>query len=133
MTTMLCTYEGHLRCRAVHEASAGELVTDAPLDNQGRGESFSPTDLVATALATCILTVMALIAERHGIALEGSTVRVEKTMTSSGVRRIAALTAWITLPATLTDDQRQLLRSAGESCPVKASLEGAVPMALHWT
>jgi putative redox protein len=132
MTTMTCRYDGQLRCVAVHDASAAELLTDAPLDNQGRGEAFSPTDLVATALATCILTIMGITAERHGLAIEGSEARVEKTMTSAGVRRIEQLTVWITLPAGLEDSQRELLQRAGEGCPVKRSLEGAVPMVLHW-
>ena len=133
MTTMSCRYEGGLRCLAVHGPSGGELHTDAPIDNQGRGEAFSPTDLVATALATCILTIMGISADRHGIALEGCEARVEKTMSSSGVRRIALLTVWITLPPDLSEEQRQLLRRAGEGCPVKRSLEGAVPMTLHWS
>jgi putative redox protein len=83
-------------------------------------------------LATCILTLMGITAERHGLAIEGSEARVEKTMTSSGVRRIEQLTVWITLPAGLHDSQRELLKRAGEGCPVKKSLEGAVPMVLHW-
>jgi putative redox protein len=132
MTTILSTYEGKLHCSSVHGPSGRELPTDAPLDNQGRGEAFSPTDLVATALATCILTIMGITAERHGFAIEGSEARVEKTMTSSGVRRIEQLTVWITLPAGLQDSQRELMKRAGEGCPVKKSLEGAVPMQLHW-
>jgi putative redox protein len=132
MTTMTCRYEGQLRCLAVHDPSAAELLTDAPLDNQGRGEAFSPTDLVATALATCILTIMGITAERHGLAIEGSEARVEKTMTGTGVRRIEQLTVWISLPAGLEAPQRDLLRRAGEGCPVKRSLEGAVSMVLHW-
>ncbi|WP_216904591.1 OsmC family protein [Synechococcus sp. CCY 9618] len=132
-TTITCRYEGALRCTATHAASGAALITDAPLDNQGKGESFSPTDLVGTALATCVLTVMGIVAERHGIALEGTTVRVEKTMTSGGLRRIALLEAWIELPAGLAPDQHQLLVRAGETCPVKVSLEGNVPMQLHWS
>jgi putative redox protein len=132
MTVMNSHYEGDLRCRSVHEASGSVLLSDAPLDNQGRGESFSPTDLVATALSTCLLTVMGIVAARHGIAIEGCGARVEKTMTSSGIRRIAALEVWISLPAGLSEKQRQLLIEAGEGCPVKRSLEGAVPMTLHW-
>ena len=133
MTTMTCRYEGQLRCMAIHDPSGAELLTDAPCDNQGRGEAFSPTDLVATALATCILTIMGIAAERHGIALEGCEARVEKTMTSSGTRRIEQLTVWITLPSPLEASQRDLLRRAAEGCPVKRSLEGAVPMVLHWS
>jgi putative redox protein len=132
MTTITSRYEGQLRCVSVHGPSGSQLATDAPLDNQGRGEAFSPTDLVATALATCILTILGITAGRHGIALEGCEARVEKTMTSAGVRRIAELSVWISLPQGLEEDQRQLLIRAGEACPVKKSLEGAVPMTLHW-
>jgi putative redox protein len=133
MTLITSRYEGGLRCRSVHEGSGRELLTDAPLDNQGRGESFSPTDLVATALATCILTILGIVAERDGVALEGASARVEKTMTREGERRIAALEVWIELPAALEEAQRQKLIRAGEGCPVKRSLEGAVPMTLHWS
>jgi putative redox protein len=133
MTVMTSRYEGELRCRSVHEGSGRELLTDAPLDNRGRGESFSPTDLVGTALSSCILTILGIVAERHGIALTGSEARVEKTMSREGERRIALLEVWISLPADLSEEQRQLLIRAGEGCPVKRSLEGAVPMTLHWS
>ncbi|MCP9817482.1 OsmC family protein [Synechococcus sp. GreenBA-s] len=133
MTTIDTRYDGQLRCHAVHGPSGSELDTDAPTDNQGRGERFSPTDLVGTALATCILTVLGITAERQGWRLEGATARVEKTMTSSGVRRIDLLEVWIALPADLSAEQRQQLIRAGETCPVKESLEGAVPMRLHWS
>jgi putative redox protein len=133
MTTMVCVYDGALRCHARHAASDSLLETDAPTDNQGRGERFSPTDLVATALATCVLTVMGILAQRHGWSLEGATARVEKTMTSSGARKIAHLELWLDLPAGLSDAAVALLREAGEGCPVKRSLEGAVPMTLHWS
>ncbi|MEA5392071.1 OsmC family protein [Cyanobium gracile UHCC 0139] len=132
MTTMTCRYEGALRCTAEHAPSGSQLITDAPVDNQGKGEAFSPTDLVATALATCLLTVMGIVAEREGMVLEGARVRVEKGMTGSGERRIALLEAWIDLPAGLDDGQRDVLIRAGERCPVKVSLEGCVPMRLHW-
>jgi putative redox protein len=133
MTVMTSRYEGGLRCRSVHHGSGRELLSDAPLDNQGRGESFSPTDLVATALSTCILTILGIVAARHAIPLECTEARVEKTMTSEGERRIALLEVWIQLPAGLEEAQRQLLIRAGEGCPVKRSLEGAVPMTLHWS
>ena len=132
MTSIQCHYQGQLRCLAVHGPSGSELDTDAPIDNNGKGERFSPTDLVATALAHCILTVMGIVAERHGLALEGATVRIEKTMTSGAVRKIALLEAWISLPASLDQQQQALLRRTAEACPVKASLAGAVPMTLHW-
>jgi putative redox protein len=132
MTVMTSRYEGGLRCRSVHEGSGRELLTDAPLDNQGRGESFSPTDLVATALSTCLLTILGIVAARHAIPLESCEARVEKTMTREGERRIALLEVWIQLPQGLDGAQRQLLIRAGEGCPVKRSIEGSVPITLHW-
>lgn len=132
MVAITCRYDGELRCQALHEPSGATLLTDAPTDNQGKGEQFSPTDLVATALATCILTIMGITADRHGWSLEDTEARVEKSMTHAGPRTIALLEVWITLPADLADEQRSLLQRAGETCPVKRSLEGAVPMQLHW-
>jgi len=133
MTTVSCTYSGGLHCQASHGPSGALLATDAPVDNQGRGESFSPTDLVGTALVSCILTVMGIVAARHGLAIEGASARVEKTMTSSGERRIAALEAWVQLPEGLGQEQRALLIQAGDSCPVKRSIEEAIPITLHWS
>ena len=133
MTTITCQYDGGLRCGAVHGPSGSALNTDAPLDNQGKGECFSPTDLIATSLATCLLTIMGIVAERHGWPLEGAAARVEKTMSSDPPRRISRLEVWIELPAALEERQRQVLMRAAETCPVKLSLEGAVAMELHWS
>jgi putative redox protein len=133
MTLIDSVYVGELRCRSSHQPSGTELDTDAPTDNQGKGERFSPTDLVATALSTCMLTIMGIVAERHGWSLEGCTARVEKTMTSELPRRIALLTVWLSLPEGLDDRQRAVLQRAAEACPVKRSLEGAVPMQVHWS
>ena len=132
MTTIDSRYEGGLRCCSSHGPSGCELETDAPTDNQGKGERFSPTDLVATALSTCILTILGIVAERHGWALEGTTARIEKTMTAEAPRKIALLEVSIMLPSGLSEHQRAVLQRAGETCPVKLSLEGAVPMRLHW-
>ena len=133
MTTINSRYDGALRCHSSHGPSGCELETDAPTDNQGKGERFSPTDLVATALSTCILTILGIVAERHGWPLQGASARIEKTMTAEAPRRIALLEVWISLPPSLSEQQRSVLRQAGESCPVKLSLEGAVPMRLHWS
>lgn len=133
MTLIDSTYEGQLRCQSSHGPSGTLLETDAPTDNQGKGERFSPTDLVATALSTCMLTIMGIVAERHGWSLEGCSARVEKTMSSEAPRRIAQLTVWVQLPAGLEAQQRSLLQRAAETCPVKVSLEGAIPMELHWS
>jgi putative redox protein len=133
MTVIDSVYQGGLRCKASHGPSGTELETDAPTDNQGKGERFSPTDLVATALSTCILTIMGIVGERHDWDLKGSEARVEKTMTLEAPRRIAQLTVWVSLPAHLDAQQRAVLQRAGEQCPVKRSLEGAINMELHWT
>ena len=133
MTLIDSTYQGQLRCLASHGPSGSQLETDAPTDNQGQGERFSPTDLVATALSTCMLTIMGIVAERHGWTLEGCSARVEKTMSRETPRRIAQLTVWVTLPDGLQEQQRALLQRAAETCPVKVSLEGAIPMELHWS
>jgi len=132
MTTIDSRYEGALRCYSSHGPSGSVLETDAPTDNQGKGERFSPTDLVATALSTCILTILGIVAARHDWPLQGATARVQKTMGAEAPRRIALLEVWISLPAGLSEQQRAVLQRAGESCPVKLSLEGAVPIRLHW-
>jgi len=132
MTVIHSRYAGHLRCQSSHEPSGTQLETDAPTDNQGKGERFSPTDLVATALSTCILTIMGIVAERHGWDLGGCSARVEKSMTSEAPRKIALLEVWIELPSHLDEKARKVLQKAGENCPVKLSLEGSVAMRLHW-
>ena len=133
MTQINSSYSGDLRCASLHGPSGSALETDAPTDNQGKGERFSPTDLVATALSTCILTIMGIVAERHDWNLNGCTARVEKVMTSEAPRKIAQLEVWIELPAHLDEKARKVLRKAAENCPVKLSLEGAVAMQLHWS
>jgi putative redox protein len=133
VTQINSSYSGDLRCASLHAPSGSALETDAPTDNQGKGERFSPTDLVATALSTCILTIMGIVAERHDWDLKGCTARVEKVMTSEAPRKIAQLEVWIELPAHLDEKARKVLRKAAENCPVKLSLEGAVAMQLHWS
>jgi len=133
VTQINSSYSGDLRCASLHAPSGSALETDAPTDNQGKGEHFSPTDLVATALSTCILTIMGIVAERHDWDLKGCTARVEKVMTSEAPRKIAQLEVWIELPAHLDEKARKILRKAAENCPVKLSLEGAVAMELHWS
>jgi putative redox protein len=126
------TYQGDLRCEAVHGPSGKRLHTDAPVDNQGKGESFSPTDLVATALGTCMLTIMGIVAQRHGIALEGATVKVEKHMVADPARRIGRLPAVITVPGRLDEKQKKLLMAAADGCPVHKTLGGSVEMPIEW-
>lgn len=116
------SYEGQLRCTAVHAPSKVELSTDAPVDNQGKGESFSPTDLVATGLGTCILTIMGMVAKRDGIRLEGTRTRVEKHMTQSPPRRIARLVVQFDFCPGIPIDGRAAIERATGGCPVVKSL-----------
>lgn len=110
------TYEGGLHCSMVHEPSGAKLSTDAPVDNNGKGESFSPTDLVGAALAGCMSTIMGIVAERKGIKLEGMTVEVGKHM-NADPRRIGKLEVVITVPLPADHPDRKLLEQAALSCP----------------
>lgn len=117
-------YEGDLHCRATHGPSGQSIVTDAPRDNQGRGEAFSPTDLVAAALGTCMVTIMGIVAKRNNLDLAGTRVRVIKEMVSQPFRRIGSLKVTITVPASarLSAEDRQKLEHAAHHCPVHKSL-----------
>jgi putative redox protein len=117
-------YTGKLRCQAVHRPSQSTLATDAPIDNGGRGALFSPTDLVATALGTCLVTIMGMVAERHGWDICGTRVEVVKEMVADPTRRIGVLHTTITLPPgrTWSSADRQRLEKAALTCPVKQSL-----------
>src|ERR1700709_1182491 len=112
MVAIQLEYQGDLHCTAVHGPSTTELTTDAPKDNQGNGESFSPTDLVATALGACMLTTMGIVAARTNIDMSGATARVVKEMVSAPVRRIAKLTVEIHVPGELDAEQRKRLEAA---------------------
>jgi putative redox protein len=133
MVTITATYVGELRCTAVHGPSAATLQTDAPKDNEGLGRSFSPTDLVATALGTCILTTMGLVARRHGIELRGASITVEKHMQASP-RRIARLPCEVRIAGTFTAEQQRLLETTAHACPVHKSLHPDVdaPIRFVW-
>jgi len=135
MVKVTSSYEGGLRCRAVHGPSGTTLVTDAPVDNHGKGESFSPTDLVATALGACMMTIMGIVAERHGLDLTGMTAETEKVMTSAPPRRIASLRTRLTIPLPADHPQRQLLEQAAHTCPVHKSLHPEIDAAIEfaWT
>ena len=119
-------YEGQLRCRATHGPSGTQIVTDAPVDNHGKGESFSPTDLVATALGTCMATLMGIVAERNKLDIAGTRVHVVKEMIQEPARRIGTLRVTIGVPADkgarLATDDRKKLEAAALHCPVHKSL-----------
>ena len=114
-------YKGELRTEAEHLRSGKTIITDAPIDNQGKGEAFSPTDLVATALASCMMTIMGIVAERDGIKLEGTIAEVEKIM-AKNPRRIGEIKIKIKFSQKLNRDEREKLERAAKTCPVSGSL-----------
>ncbi|WBL23437.1 OsmC family protein [Zunongwangia sp. HRR-M8] len=119
--TAKVTYLGNLRTEAEHLQSHTKIITDAPVDNHGLGESFSPTDAVATALATCMLTIMGIKAEAMQISIKGATAEVTKTMASEP-RRISKIEVKLTLAENLDQKDRKILQNAAKTCPVFYSL-----------
>ncbi len=128
-----CEYLGDLRTRATHGPSGNQLLTDAPVDNQGKGEAFSPSDLAATAVASCILTILGIQAKSLAADFRGARVEVEKHMTTVPPRRIARLDIRITMPAGIPEDTRARLIRAAEACPVKQSLHPDIVIAMTWS
>lgn len=133
MVEITVHYEGGLSCRSKHGPSGVELVTDAPLDNHGRGASFSPTDLVATALGTCILTTMGIVAERHGWPLAGARLTVKKHMRAEP-RSIERLEVEIHIEGDFDERARTTLERTALTCPVHRTLDASVamPIRFHW-
>jgi putative redox protein len=127
-----CEYLGDLRVRATHGPSGTVLITDAPVDNQGKGESFSPTDLTATSLATCIMTILGIQAKGLNLDFRGLRVEVEKHMTAQPPRRIAKLEAMIQMPAGIAEELHDRLIRAANACPVKQSLHRDIEIVLTW-
>jgi putative redox protein len=124
-------YTGSLHCTATHKPSGVTLETDAPVDNHGKGESFSPTDLLATSLAVCYLTTMALSAEERGINMKGATCRIEKHMSSDRPRRVVRLAAELTFPKGIPLDKRGILEAVALHCPVSKSLNPDIDIDLR--
>lgn len=127
-------YDGNLRCTIMHGPSGVEIETDAPTDNFGKGERFSPTDLVATALATCIMTTIGIVARRKGWDVSGMRARVVKEMTSDGPRRIARLPVELWMANDLPPEARQQVENAARACPVHKSIHPDIqaPVVIHW-
>lgn len=123
MTKMKTVYLGGLRSEVEHLQSGTKLVTDAPLDNHGKGESFSPTDLFASSLGCCMLTIMGISAESYGFNIEGTTIETEKIM-GTNPRRVVEIKLDIHFPkgANYTDQQKRLIEAAVRTCPVANSL-----------
>ena len=128
------TYQGALNCAATHGPSRQTLTTDAPVDNGGKGAAFSPTDLVATAFGTCMVTIMGLVAQRNNLDLEGLQVQVIKEMTANPVRRIGTLRTRLVFPRgkPLADGDRAQLETAARTCPVALSLHPDVQKVIEF-
>ena len=125
--TATIQYEGNLRCQATHLQSGTSIETDAPTDNKGKGERFSPTDLVCTALATCMITTMAIRSVEIGIELKGTLVHTTKHMVGNP-RRIGKIEVVVTYPAALelTADHFEFLKNVGDNCPVMKSIHEGI-------
>jgi len=132
MVKISINYAGELRCNATHELSGSKLSTDAPLDNNGKGETFSPSDLVATALGSCMATIMGIVAERKGISLESLSLTVEKHMSEDTPRRISKLSVTIHMPMAEDDKYKDLMINAALTCPVHQSLHPSIEVPIEW-
>jgi len=131
MSTSKVTYLGNLRTECVHLKSGNTYITDAPTDNNGRGEAFSPTDTVATGLANCMLTVMGIKASDLKVILDGSSALVTKTMASEP-RRISKIEIVLQLPSGLSHNQQKILENTGNNCPVFQSLHPDIEMVIDY-
>ena len=133
MVKMTVTYGGGLHCELTHQPSGSKIETDAPKDNNGKGERFSPTDLVGAALASCIVTTMAIVAERDGVSLEGARAEVQKEMVTQPTRRIGALPVQVFLSAKIPLEYRKKLEHVAQHCPVHKSLGEEVSRPITFT
>lgn len=128
MVQTTLSYQGDLRCQAVHGPSGATIHTDAPVDNQGRGQSFSPTDLLAAGLGSCMLTIMGITAREHQLDLTGATVHVGKEMIADPFRRIGRLVVEIHVPKDPGPDNRRRLENAAHGCPAARSLHPEIKL-----
>jgi len=132
MTKVKCTYLGDLNCEAVHLQSGSRIKTDAPIDHCGKGENFSPTDLLATSLGTCLLTIMAIKAISNGFDLEGIYLNIEKLMTQHNERKIKELIIDIFIPETTSKETINFLKKASQDCPVTRNLSREIDIKITW-
>ena len=132
MNTFEIKYKGDLRTTAIHLDSGSEISTDAPKDNHGLGETFSPTDMVCTALASCILTIMAIAVERDNIDIKGTTAVVKKTM-GKNPRRISKIDIDLTFPREYDQKTKTILERAAYNCPVHHTLSETVEKNISFT
>ena len=133
MSTVKSSYQGNLRTEAVHLKSGNTIITDAPTDNHGRGEAFSPTDLTCASLGSCMMTIIGIRAQKHNIALEGLTADITKHM-SSQPRKIAKIEVALRLESTdATEEQLEMLKEAARTCPVALSLNPDIEQVVSFT
>ena len=132
MTKVRCSYLRDLNCEAIHLQSGSLIKTDAPLDHCGEGKSFSPTDLLATSLGTCLLTIMAIKSKSKGLDLEGIYLNIEKLMTSNNERKIKKLIIDIFIPETTSIGTIDFLKKASEDCPVTRNLSQEIDIKIYW-
>ena len=132
MTKLKCSYLGNLNCEAIHLQSGSLIRTDAPLDHCGKGESFSPTDLLATSLGTCLLTIMAIKAKSKGFDLEGIYLNIEKLMTKNEDRKIKELIIDIYIPGIVSKENYCFLKDASKDCPVTRNLSEELEIKINW-
>ena len=132
MVEITINYEGNLECTNIHGPSKSRCITDAPVDNNGKGGSFSPTDLLATALGSCMATIMGIVAQRKEIDLEGMAITVGKHMSEDLPRRIARLDVRIEMPLPESHPERKVLESSALSCPVHQSIHPDVKVPIEW-
>jgi putative redox protein len=131
--TFSTIYQGDLRTEIVHGPSGTRILTDAPVDNHGKGEAFSPTDLVSAALGSCMMTIMGIVAKRDGIIIEGSTIVVDKHMTSELPRKIAKISVRFRMVPGIAAADRAKLERAAHTCPVALSLHPDVVQDVSFT
>ena len=134
MVKMHVVYEGDLHTVVTHEPSGQSLHTDAPPDNNGKGETFSPTDLLGASAASCIATVIGIYAERKGWDLRGMRLAVEKSMSTDAPRRLAALRVEIWMPIAVEEKEKGKIEQIALSCPVHKSLHPDIetPIRIYW-
>jgi len=131
MLDTVVSYEGSLRCRSEHADSGAVVLTDAPKDNQGHGESFSPSEMLSVSLGSCILSIMGIAARSMNTDIVGATATVTKEM-ANAPRRIARIAVAVRVPGSFDDKQRAKLEAAAHACPVHNVLGIDAPITINW-
>ena len=132
MSKIRCSYLGDLKCEAKHVSSGSLIKTDAPLDHCGKGENFSPTDLLATSLGSCLITIMAIKARSNGWELDNISLEIEKIMTKNIERKIKQLIIDIYIPESLPKEKIDFIQKASKDCPVTRNLSESLVLQINW-